>query len=302
MIAAMVESRFRAMGTDIHVIVVGGDPSLLDQTHDRIDALERRWSRFIPGSELCRLNDAAGRPSIVSSDTFEVVSRAVEGWRATQGRFDPTILPALENAGYDRDFDAVDRRQSEPMAAEGPTPGCGGVMLDAIVSSITLPPDVRLDLGGIGKGYAADLVLAELLASGATGACVNMGGDLRVDGDAPNAGGWVVGLDEIDSGAVLVLSSGAVATTTRRRRHWQRAGEDMHHLIDPRRGSPSHSGLATVTIVAGEGWWAEVLAKAAFVSGLADATDLLASTGATGLLVDDAGTEHRLPGLEAFLR
>ena len=74
----VVETRFRAMGTDVHVVLVDADPALLDQAHARIDAYERRWSRFLPDSELSRLNASAGRPTIVSKETFAIVSRAVQ--------------------------------------------------------------------------------------------------------------------------------------------------------------------------------------------------------------------------------
>src|SRR5947208_3323900 len=86
---AMEETRFRAMGSDVHVVVVG-DHRLLDMARTRIDDLEQRWSRFIPGSEIDRLNAKRGTPVDVSDETFLLVRRALEGWRATGGRFDPT--------------------------------------------------------------------------------------------------------------------------------------------------------------------------------------------------------------------
>ncbi len=97
------------------------------------------------------------------------------------------MLTALVAAGYDRDFATLDAGPAaapdKPGAAgghdAGPAPGCRGIVIDPIVGAVTLPSGVELDLGGIGKGLAADLVVDELLAAGAAGACVNVGGDLR---------------------------------------------------------------------------------------------------------------------------
>src|SRR4051812_660813 len=103
----MIETRFRAMGTDVHFVAVGAAPNLLDVAQDRIRELERRWSRFLETSEISALNRRPNRPVIVSPDTFELVRRAVFAWRATGGRFDPTVGAALAAHGYDRDFAEV---------------------------------------------------------------------------------------------------------------------------------------------------------------------------------------------------
>ena len=172
------EARWRAMGSDAHVLVVGGPATLLGGARDRIESLESRWSRFRPESELCRLNRAAGRPVVCSDDTYLAISAAVDAWVATEGRFDPTVLDAVVAAGYERDFatSAPGPRTATPR----PTPGGSGIVLDPVVRAVTLPKGVAVDLGGIGKGLAADLVATMLVRSGASGACVNLGGDLRV--------------------------------------------------------------------------------------------------------------------------
>ena len=106
------ELEFRVMGTDAHVIVVGSDARHARRAalvaRDRLHELEARWSRFLPDSEVSRLNAASGVPVVVSSDTLGLVERAVEGWRRTHGSFDPTVLDALVAQGYDRDFGAID--------------------------------------------------------------------------------------------------------------------------------------------------------------------------------------------------
>jgi FAD:protein FMN transferase len=303
-------ARFRAMGTDVEVLAVGADDAAMQTLRglavDALEAREARWSRFRPTSELCRVNDAAGAPVVVSPDTFALIARAVDAWRATDGRYDPTVLSALEAAGYDRDFDAVARDAPDAGGQHAAVPGCDGVQLDTLVSAVRLPPGVALDLGGIGKGYAADGVSGALLDAGVPGVrgvLVNLGGDLRARGDAPEPHGWVVEVDDpLGTGAtgVLAFAEGAIATSTRLRRAWTRAGRPQHHLIDPATGEPAASGLASVTVVAGEAWWAEVLAKAAFLAGAEEGAALLVEAGATGLLVTDDGEVVEVEGLGQF--
>jgi thiamine biosynthesis lipoprotein len=185
-------------------------------------------------------------------------------------------------------------------------PGCGDIELDDLVRAVRLPLGVTIDLGGIGKGAAADEVSAVLLAAGVpgvTGVLVNLGGDLRARGAAPAPNGWVVDVDDplrTGRAGLLALGEGAVATSTRLRRTWTRGDRSLHHLIDPRTGAPADTGLASVTVVAGEAWRAEVLAKAAFVAGAREGAALVGAAGATGLLVTDDGDVVALPGLDRF--
>jgi thiamine biosynthesis lipoprotein len=132
---------------------------------------------------------------------------------------------------------------------------------------------------------------------------VNLGGDLRARGVAPAPHGWVVAVDDpLDTGCtgVLALAGGAIATSTKLRRAWTRGDRSLHHLIDPRTGEPAESGLASVTVVAGDAWRAEVLAKAAFVAGLDGGRALIEDAGGTGLFVTDDGDVVELDGLSRF--
>ena len=298
---APAEARFRAMGSDVHVLVVDGPPDLLGRARDRVGELERRWSRFRPDSEISRLNTLAGSPVQVSPVTLGLVQRALQGARATGGRYDPTVLGDLLRAGYDR---TLEQLGDAPAAGGSPlTRGYDRIVIDPAGSSVTLPAGVGLDPGGIGKGYAADLLVEELRAAGAAGVCANLGGDLRVDGQAPGGGSWVVGIQHPlrpTPAATVVLDRGAIATSSRVRRTWGPPDDRRHHLIDPTTGQPARSGLAAVTVLAGQGWQAEVLAKAAFLGGLADGPALLAAVGTDDLLVDNQGGLHPTAGFARF--
>jgi thiamine biosynthesis lipoprotein len=291
-----VERRFRAMGGDAHVVVVG-DGGLLDLAERRIADLEARWSRFVPTSEVSRINARAGTAVLVSPDTALLVRRAAEAWHLTAGSFDPTLLGAVVRAGYDRTFEHVADRGPVRSAL---TTGCAHISADA--TSVQLPDGCGFDPGGIGKGLAADLVVGELLAAGAEGACVNLGGDIRVAGAAPAGGGWTLAVEHPVHGTLdlLGVADGALATSTTLRRRWTVGGEPRHHLIDPGTGLPADSDLDLAAVVAREAWIAEVLAKAVLLRGADRAFQLLAGTGVEGLAVTTGGTVLASPGLGAF--
>jgi FAD:protein FMN transferase len=287
------------MGTEAELLAVDPPGEALAHAGARLAALEARWSRFRPDSEVSALNRAGGRPVVVSPETFTLVALAVLGWRVTGGRFDPTVLDALEAAGYDRTFEQVQDLEMATAPSPGPAPGLGGIVLDAETGTVTLPAGTHFDPGGIGKGYAADLLCAELRSRGAAGACVNLGGDLRVIGTPSGGGPWVVAVPHPHGGqaAVLELTAGAVATSSPARRAWRRDGRLQHHLIDPRTGQPARTGILQVSVLAGEAWKAEVLAKAAFLAGLPDALGLVACQGTEALVIDEDGGVHQTAGL-----
>ena len=185
---------------------------------------------------------------------------------------------------------------------------CGAVATASswIVSAgtVRLPVGVGFDPGGIGKGLGADLVVDELRAAGAEGVCVNLGGDVRVAGAAPRGDAWRVGIEhDLAPGpaATIPLLDGAVATSTTTRRVWQTAAGPRHHLLDPATGQPSSTGAVAVSVVAGEGWLAEVLAKVVVLADLPSALRLVTALGAEALVLTSDGRHHATPALRPFL-
>jgi len=243
---------FRAMGTAIELLVDTDDAGrALDAAQHEFHRLESLLSRFREDSELSRLNRAGALAA--GPDLVRVVALALDARERTEGRFDPTVHDALVAAGYDRTF-----AELTDGALGAPRPAGGDVEIDG--ERITLARGVRLDLGGIGKGYAAERA-AELLAL--AGPClVNAGGDIAVRG-----GAWPVGVEDI----TLELSHGGLATSGVDRRRWLRGGRPQHHLIDPRTGAPAQTDLLRVTVVADDAVEAEVQAKNVFLGGPADA-------------------------------
>lgn len=260
----MLRRSFRAMGTEVELLLdapaVERAERALDRAETELERLEQVMSRFRADSELSRLN-RDGHSSAASPDLTRVVELALAAREVTGGLFDPTVYDALVAAGYDRTFHEV---PAEGPAVRDHGAACGGaVRVDG--STIELGPGTRLDLGGIGKGYAVDRV-AESLA--VTGPClVNAGGDLAVRG-----GSWPIGVAE---GLTLELSHGGIATSGRDQRRWVRGGEELHHLIDPSTGRPAEGALVRVTVVADSAADAEVLAKAAFLGADVDVPRVL---------------------------
>ena len=293
------EARFPAMGGEAHVAIVG-DPSLMHVARRRLGDLEDRWTRF-RNSELVRMNALAGVPARVSDETFVLVQRSIAAWRATGGAFDPTVLGTMVGSGYDRTFDAIGR-DPRPAGDGAPSPGPGGVLLDARARTVTLPAGVGIDPGGIGKGLAADIVSEELLQAGAEGALVSVGGDLRVRGAAPSGASWTVTVQDpyapAREMARLALADGGVATSSRLRRRWRRGGRELHHLVDPATGRPADGAVDAATVVAGAAWWAEALATAAVVGGRAEPVLGRAST----IVVEACGRRVASDDLRAALR
>ncbi|MEM8903529.1 MAG: FAD:protein FMN transferase [Actinomycetota bacterium] len=294
------------MGTEAHVVVHGfGGKVSVDHARRRIEELEQLWSRFRPDSEISLLAERSGARCIVSDETFLLLERAVEAWQATAGSYDPTVGAAMIANGYDRDFGRLGGTGPLRLAAARPSPGCADVLLDPDRSIVVVPHGVCIDPGGIAKGLAADLVSAELIAAGAEGVIVNLGGDLRVRGHGPDEGRWPVAIEDLrEPGQELLrlaLDEGGVASSSVVRRRWDQHGERRHHVIDPRTGRPATTRLAGVTAIAADAWWAEVVATEILLDPDPERA-LRVRTDVAAIGIEPDGTLHVSPSLEAVVR
>ena len=279
---------FGAMGTEIEVLIASDDaePVVFDVAEAEFERLESLFSRFRPESELSRVNESGRQP--VSRELFELLELALTGRDATGGRFDPTVHDAIVAAGYDRTFEDIVDASSPPPARP-----CGGeVLLDATRRVVELAPQVRLDLGGIAKGYSADRVCALLSEHGSC--LVNAGGDIAVHGllgDQP----WPVAVALPDGAFTVVLAAGALATSGTDGRAWLQSGLPRHHLIDPRTGEPAETDLVRVTAAGSTAVEAEIWAKALLLAGEREAAAEAEARGIPCVLVTRDG-RTRLEG------
>ena len=286
----MLRRRFQAMGTQIELVLDARPSATAFRAVAAAEAdlrrLEQLLTRFDPHSELSRLNELG--TMVVGLELLEVVELALAARQRTRGRFDPTVHDALVGAGYDRTFAQVPSKSVAPP--EAPARCAGGVRINGETSTIELDPGVRLDLGGIAKGYAADRAAAILAEAGPC--LVDAGGDIALGGRP-----WPVGVETPDGTLTLELSEGGLATSGRDRRRWTRAGDEQHHLIDPATGRPAEGDLFRVTVAAASAAEAEVQAKTLFLAGASAALEQASNDGVPAILVTRDGRTLRAGAL-----
>jgi thiamine biosynthesis lipoprotein len=288
----VAEHRGRVMASELHVVIVDPRPDQLERALVHLDHLEQRWSRFLPDSDISRMNSSGGATLSVDDETLVLLATMLEAHADTDGLFDPTILPWLIDLGYA--FSKDDPSAATVLPAGFFSASVAQLELDAARGVVRVPPGLALDPGGIGKGLAADLVVRRLIDDGAAGALVSIGGDLALAGVAPDVVGWSIGVEHPDPKngllCTLTIDGGGIATSSTRSRRWLHGADEVHHLIDPRVRRMSDTDLAAVTVIASTGWAAEAHATAALLQGSAGAIDYLARHELIGLAVTLEGT------------
>ena len=239
---------FESMGCE--VVVGGSTAQELRAIRELFAERDRVFSRFRPDSELNRVNRSAGRFVAVSPLFAQTLAVALLAARETDGLVDPTLGPAVEAAGYDRDFASLAPVEEPPGAGR---PGAWRSVL-LIGRHVGLPRGLRLDLNGVVKSLAVDDALKLLSGPG----FVSAGGDVAA------RGGLTVALPD---GEAVSLRQGALATSSSAKRRWTRNGEVQHHLIDPTTGRPSASLWEQVTACGASCLAADIAAKAGFLLG-----------------------------------
>lgn len=297
---------FRAMGCWMLVALDAEGPAaraVLAAAPGWFAGWERKLSRFRPDSELAALNRRAGAGWIALSPTlWAALTTALEAARASEGLVTPTLLGALERAGYDRDFGGL-APDSAPTSPIAPAFDWRTIRVDPGRRAVALPAGLRLDLGGSAKGWAADMAARRLAAHGP--ALADAGGDIAVSGPRTDGSPWPVGVaDPRQPGAeldLLLIRAGGVATSGRDVRRWRRGGAEQHHLIDPRTGEPAATDLLAVTLVAPSVRTAEMAAKLVLLLGRdAGLRWLAARPHLAGLLVSEDGDVARTPTIEPY--
>jgi len=288
------------MGTTISMLLPEDQGELgMQIVHTLFTEWEQTLSRFLPESELSRLNQQAGTPVVVSDLLYHVLATALAAAQATQGVYDPAMLDQLERLGYDRSFDDLPAMGFEPIVPGEPGGGWRGIRVNPIYRYVTLPVGIKLDFGGIAKGMAVDAALEQLRLSGIRSALVNAGGDLAVLGLPPAMGAinrsptmeqWPIAVPGREGFWTIPLRYGAVATSGIAHRHWWQGQTLRHHLLDPHTGLPAQNDLWSVTVVADRCEQAEVAAKVAFILGFRQGADFLRRQRIAGLLVREDGT------------
>lgn len=297
------------MGTVVFVTAVGADERIAQRAVkaglDEIRRLEELLSTWIPTSELSQVNAAAGRESIqVSQETFEVLRRSLEVAKLTQGGFNIALGPAV-NAWNVSGEGQVPRQ--EDLEALRPQIELSNLQLDETTRSVWLRrPGMSIDVGGIGKGYAADLAAKVMRTTGATAGVVALSGDIKTFGRMPDTQRFVFGIQHPrkEQGEVLgriELEDEAVSTAGDYQRYFMKDGVRFHHILDPKTLHPAR-GCQSVTVIAKDGVMADGLDTGIFVMGPDKGMALIESLpDVEGVIVDQEGTVFVSSGLKGRL-
>jgi thiamine biosynthesis lipoprotein len=280
------------MGGSATLTILGGGTQILVDCWSFLLELEALWSRFLPDSDVTRLNWAEGTTTDVDPRTAFLVSQMQTGYARTNGLFDPTLLPDVMAAGYSAS--RVDPKRVSTLPASATSPG--RIDLASVSgNAVTLPKGTTIDPGGIGKGLAADLVCDFAMGLGAWGIMAEIAGDVRVAGEAPDGVAWRIGVeDPFIAGShtdVVRVPNGGVVTSSQRKRRLGETGE-KHHLINPSTRDSAQTSVQTVTVIAVTAATAETLTKPGFIQPTAEYLSWLVTQGAAGLVIDDFGTHH----------
>lgn len=264
-----------AMDTVMNLTVYGENAAAaLESAEKELHTLDEAvLSRTAEGSELYALNTSNGETVEYGADDIlpALIETALTISDATDGAFDPTLAPVLDAWGFTKDERRVP--SADKLKELLSHTGCGKVALEKTADgwTVTLLDGAQLDLGGIAKGYAADLLRAQLEKEGVTSATLDLGGDVFVMGRKTDGSDWRIAVkDPADTESYLGVVSAAdkfIVTSGVYERYFEENGVRYHHILDPKTGCPAESGLVSVTVLCENGAWADALSTACFVLG-----------------------------------
>ena len=237
----------------------------LDEAVAEIERLDALWSIASSDGEIARLN--AEKQITASADTLALLTRAKEISAATDGLFSTTIAPLMEAWGFTNgDYRVPDEAELSALLAH-----VDDEEIAISDSTVTIPADAKVDLGGIAKGFTSARVMEIFRENGVENGILSLGGNVQALGTKPDGSLWRVGLqdpaDERALFATLELADKAVITSGAYERNFEQDGIVYHHIIDPRTGYPAESGLSSVTIVSDDGTLADGLSTALYIMG-----------------------------------
>lgn len=291
---------FFAMDTYMTITAYGENAeTALNLAEERVTELEKMWSVTDENSEIYAVNHSGGKPVKVSDETAGLLEFSLKISKLTNGALDCTMYPILTEWGFTTSDYKIptDEKISELLE----NTGYEKVELDG--NSVTVPENMQIDLGAVGKGYAGDLVTEVLKENGIESALLDLGGNIQTIGTKPDGTEWKLGLrSPFDEGsfATLEVSDCAVITSGGYERYFVGDdGETYWHILDSETGKPAHSGLVSVTIVGKDGRLCDALSTSLFVVGLDDATELWKQRDDFEMvLVTDDGKIYLTEGLE----
>lgn len=312
--AAELDYTFHAMGSDVRLLI--GPPLLpsapqplesADREREFVLGFGRRLSRFIPDSELAALNHDPRHTVPASRLLRAAVNAGLWAAERSGGLVEPTLVQAIEQAGYARSLDrAVPASLADALAAaprrRPARPNARSrwreIAVDDAAGQVARPPGVMVDTGGTGKGLCADIVARHLGAY--TRCAVDCGGDIAVAGVGAQLEPYEIEVEHPLTGLAIGsirVGRGGVATSGLNVRIWRRPdGRFAHHLLDPSTGQSAWTGVIGATALGGTALEAETLSKMALLLGPRGARRVLAEQG--GVIVRDGGEVETIGPIE----
>lgn len=290
-----------ALGSDVSLTLVTREgasdvEALFTHLWRAIFEFERRFSRFLPASELSQINARAGLRTPISPAMHDLLKGAREMSTLTDGLYNPFILPALQRAGYvgsaapGYEHDPVDNHSKRTVVDPG--------QLQLGDDWVSIPFDSALDLGGCGKGYLADALRGEVATESVHGYVFSLGGDVATWGRGADDAPWVIYIQEAGGNpnqhptAVVCPNEGfGVATSGTFPRGNQPQMAKTHHIIDPATLQPAQTAVKLATVGAPRALVADVLASCAVILGAGRAHEVVDEMGARALLLQCAGDD-----------
>ncbi|OGW50720.1 MAG: thiamine biosynthesis protein ApbE [Nitrospirae bacterium RBG_19FT_COMBO_58_9] len=306
--AVVVKRTQMHMGTLVSITAVASTDHaanrVIDTGFQEIKRLEHLLSTWIPESELSRVNASAGvAPVMVSLETLAVVRRSIQIAELTEGAFNIAIGPAIDA------WKVTEQSRIPPLAeleALKSLLDLHALHADVREQTIYLEkPGMRIDVGGIGKGYAADQAVTAMKKAGALAGVVALSGDIKTFGQLPDGRKFPVGIQhprkEGEVLAFIDLQDEAISTAGDYERFFERDGVRYHHILDPKTLQPAR-GCQSVTVIAKEGVWADGLDTGIFVMGPERGMELVERlpdveaiiVGADGRLLLSSGLQNRV--------
>jgi len=270
-----------------------------------IKDLEGKMSYFIPESFVSQLNSSNGHFIKIDPDTFCVLKTAKKYFELSGGSFDMTVAPlsALwRDSIHNKTLPSEDTIQDLIKVVSGTD-----MILDEKNSLAKINKCQSIDLGGIGKGYAADIALKAYKERGIKSAFINLGGNVHTLGEKTNGEPWMVGIQDPRhvrgiNIAALRICDRSVVTSGDYEKYFEMGNKRYHHIIDPKTGYPANSDLISATVVSPSSMEADALSTAVFILGLEEGMELIEKIpGAEGVLITKDNNVFITRGLKECL-
>ena len=269
------------------------DETAVTEAFREIEALERMLSIYIPDSEVSMINKYAGsgEPVVVSGDTFRIIEESIRYAELTAGAFDISIGPLVELWDIGGGNESVPEEEKIEQVLNKVDYLL--IELDPVERYVYLTKEgMRLDLGGVAKGYAVDRAKKVLLTYGVESALIDAGGDIWVIGSRPDGNPFNVGVQHPrnpqETAAVFPVENKSVVSSGDYQRYFVKNGERYHHIFDPASGRPADSGLVSVTVFGDSAMKGDILSTALFVLGVDKGLEFIESLpGKEALFIDE---------------